>query len=351
MVTLTREDIYQLVWTMPMTAIAKIYQISDVGFRKICVRMKVPIPKSGYLSKVQAGHRLSRPSLPPAPKGNNTASLAERLPESPIVIPSELKMLIKKVALEKLPFKVPDRLANPDPLTLVAKEQLKKLTDPNFPGMVVTGKDQLNIRVSPANTGRALRFMDTLLKCFYARGFNFLAEGSHNYVEIEGIKLAVAFREKTTRVKVNTKSYLNYKWEPNGKVVFRLEGRQRAEWGDLKKRLLEDQLPQILAKLILVARKENEYLANARLWQQNWELERKAKAEREARQRTELQAFRDIIKKSQRWHKCEMVRSYVAACNSSDKDWLAWVDGKLNWYDPSVEANDIWLSDFNRDEV
>ncbi|MES2063603.1 MAG: hypothetical protein V4456_16870 [Bacteroidota bacterium] len=351
MVTLTREEIYQLVWTMPMTAIAKIYQISDVGFRKICVRMKIPIPTSGYWSKVQAGHRLSRPSLPPAPKGNNAASLKERLPSTPVSIPSELQSLIKKVALEKLPFKVPDRLTNPDPLTLVVKEQLKKLTDPNFPGMVVTGKDQLNIRVSPANTGRALRFMDTLVKCVRARGLDFITEGNHNYIQIDGIKLALAFREKTTRVKANTKSYLSYKWEPNGKVVFRLEGRQRAEWGDLKKRLLEDQLPQILAKLILVARKENEYLANARLWQQNWELERKVKAEREARQRTELQAFRDLIKKSQRWQKCEMVRSYVTASKSSDKDWLAWVNAKLNWYDPSVEADDFWLSDFNRDEV
>jgi hypothetical protein len=234
MVTLTRKEIYGLVWEKPMTEIVKMYQISDVGFRKLCLRMNVPIPKSGYWSKVQAGHRLIRPLLPLAFKGDDLAVLAERAPEVPVSVASELQVLIKKVALEKLPFKVPDGLVNPDPLTVAAKESLGRRTDPNYPGMVVTANGQLNIRVTPVNIGRALRFMDTLIKCVRARGFKFDIVGEHNLIEINGVKLPVAFRECTTRTEVKGKSYLSYVWRPNGKVVFRLEGRQRAEWGDLK---------------------------------------------------------------------------------------------------------------------
>jgi hypothetical protein len=106
-----------------------------------------------------------------------------------------------------------------------------------------------------------------------------------------------------------------------------------------------------MAKLMLTSKRETEYLNNARLWQQNWELERKAKAERQAKQRFELETFRTLIKKAERWQKCEAVRSYVAACNSSDKAWLAWVNAKLDWYDPNIEADEEWLNDVNRDEV
>jgi hypothetical protein len=51
MIRLEREEIYKLVWEQPMTEIAKIYLISDVGFRKACLRLNIPNTKGGALGQ------------------------------------------------------------------------------------------------------------------------------------------------------------------------------------------------------------------------------------------------------------------------------------------------------------
>ncbi|GEM_PF-6364122 len=45
--TLTREVIYQLVWSKPMTELAIQSGISDVGLRNICVNMNIPLSGLG----------------------------------------------------------------------------------------------------------------------------------------------------------------------------------------------------------------------------------------------------------------------------------------------------------------
>lgn len=49
--TLTRKELYDLVWSKPFTTLAKKYLISDNGLRKICLKMDIPLPKSGHCSK------------------------------------------------------------------------------------------------------------------------------------------------------------------------------------------------------------------------------------------------------------------------------------------------------------
>jgi hypothetical protein len=45
---LTWEELHALVWSMPMTRAARSLSITDTGLRKMCARLKVPIPKQGY---------------------------------------------------------------------------------------------------------------------------------------------------------------------------------------------------------------------------------------------------------------------------------------------------------------
>jgi hypothetical protein len=42
-VTLTRKELYDLVWAQPLSRLTKKYKISDNGLRKICKRMNIPI--------------------------------------------------------------------------------------------------------------------------------------------------------------------------------------------------------------------------------------------------------------------------------------------------------------------
>jgi len=47
-----------------MSAIAQEYQISDVGLRKICRRMNIPLPDFGYWQKVKYHKKVRKKLLP-----------------------------------------------------------------------------------------------------------------------------------------------------------------------------------------------------------------------------------------------------------------------------------------------
>ena len=60
MPTLTRQELYDLVWSTPMTKLAESFGISDVGLAKICDRHRVPKPPRGYWAKKEAGKRVKQ---------------------------------------------------------------------------------------------------------------------------------------------------------------------------------------------------------------------------------------------------------------------------------------------------
>lgn len=58
-----RDKLFDEVWTTPMTSLAKGYGLSDVGLRKICVALDVPLPPRGHWAKVAVGKATPKPAL------------------------------------------------------------------------------------------------------------------------------------------------------------------------------------------------------------------------------------------------------------------------------------------------
>jgi hypothetical protein len=52
---LSREDLYELVWSKPMVDLAKDFGMSDVGLAKRCRKLGIPVPGRGYWARVAAG--------------------------------------------------------------------------------------------------------------------------------------------------------------------------------------------------------------------------------------------------------------------------------------------------------
>src|SRR5689334_12506828 len=65
-ITMTREELYRLVWSTPVHELAKKYGLSDVGFAKCCRRVEVPRPPRGYWAKIAAGQKPRKTRLPVA---------------------------------------------------------------------------------------------------------------------------------------------------------------------------------------------------------------------------------------------------------------------------------------------
>jgi hypothetical protein len=62
----TRQELYDLVWSVPMMRLAARFEVSGRGLAKICQRAHIPVPKPGYWAKVQAGQPMAKVPLPAA---------------------------------------------------------------------------------------------------------------------------------------------------------------------------------------------------------------------------------------------------------------------------------------------
>src|SRR6266498_1422690 len=71
-----RQKIYDEIWSEPIQHVAKRYGMSDVGFAKICKKLRVPRPGLGYWAKKAAGKPLPKqPALPELLTHDNQPSI------------------------------------------------------------------------------------------------------------------------------------------------------------------------------------------------------------------------------------------------------------------------------------
>lgn len=66
----TREEFYELVWSKPLTHLAKEFAISDVALHKICKKHDIPNPPLGWWAKKAAGKNVTQAPLPKAKSGS-----------------------------------------------------------------------------------------------------------------------------------------------------------------------------------------------------------------------------------------------------------------------------------------
>ncbi|MET3123200.1 hypothetical protein AAKU67_002811 [Oxalobacteraceae bacterium GrIS 2.11] len=70
--TLTREELFELVWQKPMLRIAEQIGVSSSYMARICTELRVPRPQRGYWMKLEHGQSPIRPPLPPSQPGDAT---------------------------------------------------------------------------------------------------------------------------------------------------------------------------------------------------------------------------------------------------------------------------------------
>ncbi|MBO9573392.1 MAG: hypothetical protein J7497_14465, partial [Chitinophagaceae bacterium] len=126
------------------------------------------------------------------------------------------------------------------------------------------------------------------------------------------------------------------------------------EWKDGNKKL-EDQLPEIVARLEVEAQRINEAQIESRKREEEYREKEKQRLAFEQRKNTELVNFRKLIGDLDRWHLTQRLRQYLndlekhAAANNiltgELKEWLIWAHQKTDWYDPFISAKDEWLTE------
>lgn len=77
----TREELYELVWSTPMIRVAEKFEVSGSYLARVCTELRVPRPERGYWAKLAVGKAPQRPALlEPLPGDPIIWSRADGLP-------------------------------------------------------------------------------------------------------------------------------------------------------------------------------------------------------------------------------------------------------------------------------
>jgi hypothetical protein len=337
MQTLTRKELYDLVWSQPMLTLSKKYNISDTGLKKICIRLNIPLPKAGHWQKLQFGKKINKLKLSynDAVEQQITLSLRSEETKNMFGEPSPIKILQNEIENHlQNKLTVPESLTKPDILVTEAKKILRsqKPDDWLYKGTVRCAGDALDTRVAPENITRTLLFWDTLIKALRARGHDIKFRNRETYAIVDEHDFKIIFREKMKREVVKDGKWDRSIYQPTGILSFQMVNHPTKEWTD-GKLPLEQQLSKIIAKLELAARE----WTLLRMRHKKEEEERKEKEriikEFEQRQEKELLDFKETLQKASRWHKANNLRNYInevetksLANNTYSEELNTWLD-------------------------
>jgi hypothetical protein len=81
----SRKELYELVWAIPMTKVAAKFSVSGSYLARICALLRVPRPQRGYWAKLQVGTAPAQPALPEALQGDQLFWSQEGDPPAPRV--------------------------------------------------------------------------------------------------------------------------------------------------------------------------------------------------------------------------------------------------------------------------
>lgn len=176
------------------------------------------MPDRGYWSRVRNGHNVQ-----PIPLEGVT---------EPVHFVNETE----------LSFKVPDRLNNPDQLTLAAKRGLEIARQDKY--FVYTDDGQFPMRVAKNNVSRALRILDTLIKCWRRRGYRIELQDRQAFIWLREVRQRISIWE-IAKADPRHKAGERKKMLPTGRLALKMDWWGGRAWRD-GAAPLEDQIRNIL---------------------------------------------------------------------------------------------------------
>ena len=363
-ITITRKELYDLVWSEPLSRLAKKYKISDNGLRKICKRMNIPIPAMGHWQKIQYKKKVTIIKLPEKYDGKNEIILHEKGSDdteidSPL---AQLRRLTRAVEdMKDLQLIVPDRMSSrPDKLiksTIDYYDAVKRYYRShrgNYPDKI----NVLNIEVHEENKPRALRLLDTIIKVLRSRNHDVIADHFPTYAKIGDEHVKFRLREKQ-RVSETKDKWGGRIYKSTGELVFVIDigPYSRKEIKDGREPI-EKKVAEIIAMLELEGNRMKEERIASEIRKKQWEEQQRIERELRDRQEKEAKAFKKLFLQAVRLHQANIIRNYIQTLEANEIEkgsnteeftkWLTWAKQKISWYDPLVNGHDPLLNDHHK---
>lgn len=379
---LNRKALYDLVWSKPMSTIAKDYGLSDRGMAKLCERNSIPVPPRGYWAKKAAGQKVSKaPLLVFDEKKPDTAILLREAQPVAVLaatlhkkeapgLPASVQEAIARESLPENLIKVSATMHSPHRIVdgWIKTEEHEAALDKKF------GRTSYRPAITPLDR-RTWRILSTLLKELEVRGFKISEENKLNdyhkelWISLEYDKVSIHInerirqyrRELAAKEKEDRYSSSSQKWtqvkEPTGKLEIILEpggnSYSKIKIQEDDNRPLEHMLNDVVIKIIEAMWTEK----SSRLKRQEEERERQKEAQarhlREQAAAQEQQRKINLGKKAASWKRAQVLRDYIAAVEQARDQgrlqadetefisWRAWAMNHADSLDYIVNGNPL----------
>jgi len=370
---LTRKELYDLVWSKPITTLSKRLGLSDIGLRKQCKVMNIPTPTMGYWSKIKAGYKPAIPTLlnidKNVEKSTNLEEVDSNEEKKVELIPPSNRFKVRELEIASgdiSSYIVPEVLYAKDPLIIDTKEKRRQQSENihlNKNPYKSEIKQTLNLYVSEKSLKRALLIYATIIKTLRLRGHDLKIENDKTYACINGEKIQVNIDERRKQEQNTENKYGFRETYFCGELSFNIyyNYRDKTIFHDTKYTKIEDKIIAIIASLevrseiIKEERIEAERQAKIRVEEERIRQEFKTK------QNQELKEFKSMFSMAERLHKTNILRQYISTyehfildqgeMNEEISERLKWAKEKADWLDPFVSKADKYLDEFRKDEI
>lgn len=376
---MTRQQLYDLVWSEPLRTLAKRFEISDVALAKACRRANIPLPGLGFWAKRAADKPVMQPALPRRDLGqsgeieiggsryHHHSPSDEEILATPLPPPPAFEDSLDEVAVRAREMlgtrKIAASLVSPHPaiakLLQDDEARRKKQQESKWPSSFDAPRFD-----SPLQR-RRLRILNGLFLAWARSGcapsISVRRYDEEQYIGLRvgdqhlsfSLEVAGADKRRHPRQKID---------DPKARLVLELGWHQPPDdivtrWEDQDGKWLEDQLHEIATGLLIAG--ERGYRSNAE-YRHRWQVERKheleeklrqeheerLRLERERREKLEKARRDRLLSQAAAWRQASEIRAYVRAfiesrsAGQSPEDtqlletWAQWALAEADRMDP-----------------
>lgn len=369
MTTISREALYELVWTEPVRTIAQRMGVSDVWLKKCCAKADIPVPDRGYWAKLRANKKVVRQELPPRSPGmatDVTVGTGQRSYQWP---PKPEAVLAAPPPTEPRFAESIDAVAARVDQSLGKVRFVRDLGSAHSLIRHLLDEDALR-RLKPSDAPYRLRYSEPLFDSPFERRrlrilnslFLALAKTGHQpWLGEQARNVGVTVGSQRISF---TLDHPRARTQPNGRIqtpheayeTLRLEIPATGDsWADDDSGRIEDRLREIVLKLIVAGEvqfRANAHTAYENACQRRAEMERRlaeqraegARLAREKALKAEAERRKTLLRMATDYRAAQDIRAFVEAAiaafdpdnaqESPTADWVSWALGVADQIDP-----------------
>lgn len=267
--TLSRRELYDLVWSQPVTKVAASLGLSGRGLAKICIRQQIPTPPRGYWAQVAAGQN---PARPPFLDLGDQASEHLTVFDTLSVLPAGAADVVREARRDK--YQRPAKLLGIGKLDrdqvavasfLAATVEALRSSKPGDAGEVQTNDSgECAVKVHHAQIERALSLLSNLSN-------SLVDEGLYVFPMREAIQIASGPDKLRLTLTERMLPLSGYTGQFVVAIVSRGGTGLRRRWADSKTQTVETLLPNIVAGLQAFLKAEKAKREDHQQRQRRWQ--------------------------------------------------------------------------------